>query len=141
MFVQDRDSARRYFFDVWRKNKADEPMEPLETMISGVILQHPEYHAFLDDEDAGMTREFSPEAGMSNPFLHMGMHISIQEQLTTDRPQGIFALYQQLLPKFASPHELEHRMMDCLGEAMWAAQRDQVIPSETAYLECLRKLP
>jgi len=140
MFVQDRDSARRFFFDIWRKYKANEPMEPLETMISGVILQHPEYHAFLDDEDTGMTREFTPESGVSNPFLHMGMHISIQEQLSTDRPLGITALYQQLLPKFASPHDLEHRMMDCLGEMMWAAQRDQEMPSESAYLDCLRKI-
>ena len=140
MFIQDRDSARQFFFDAWRKYRAKLPLEPMEQIVSGVVLQHPEYHAFLENEDDASNREFTPEMGKTNPFLHMGMHISLQEQVGSDRPQGISALYQKLLPEFASNHDLEHRMMDCLGEVLWAAQRDQVLPSETDYLECLKKI-
>ncbi len=140
MFIQDRDSGRQFFFDVWRKHKAKLTLEPMEQIVSRVVLQHPEYHAFLENADDALNREFTPEMGKTNPFLHMGMHISIQEQVGSDRPQGISALYQKLLPKFASNHDLQHRMMDCLGEVLWAAQRDQILPSEAAYLECLKKI-
>ena len=140
MFIQDRDSARQFFFNAWRKYRAKLPLEPMEKIVSGVVMQHPEYHAFLGKEDDALNREFTPEMDKTNPFLHMGMHITLQEQLGSDRPQGISALYQKLLPKFASNHDLEHRMMECLGEVLWAAQRDQVLPSETDYLECLKKI-
>jgi hypothetical protein len=30
--------------------------------------------------------------------------------------------------------------MECLGESLWQAQRDNRLPDEDAYLECLRKL-
>ena len=140
MFVQDRESARRFFFDVWRKYKARIPLEPMEGLVSGVILQHPEYHGFLENEGDAMIQEFSPDLGMSNPFLHMGMHISIREQLGSDRPQGINTIYRRLLPKFTSPHDLEHRMMDCLGEVLWSAQRDHKLPDESAYMDCLGKI-
>jgi hypothetical protein len=140
MFIQDRDSARKFFIDAWRKYRSKLPLEPMEKIVSGVILQHPEYHAFLENGNDTLNQEFTTEMGKTNPFLHMGMHISIQEQLGSDRPQGITALYQKLLPKFASNHDLEHRMMDCLGEVLWAAQRDQVLPSETVYLECLKNI-
>lgn len=140
MFIQDRDSARRFFLDVWHKYRAKAPLEPMEAIVSGVILQHPEYHALLEDEEATLAGEYSPDMGMTNPFLHMGMHISIQEQLRSDRPRGIGDLYQHLLPKFISPHDLEHRMMDCLGEVLWAAQRNNMMPDEFTYMECLRKI-
>ena len=140
MFIRDRDSARRFFLDVWHKYRAKMPLEPMEGIVSDVILQHPEYHALLENEESALAGEYSPDMGMTNPFLHMGMHISIQEQLGTDRPRGISDLYQQLLPKFLSTHDLEHRMMDCLGEVLWAAQRNNMMPDEFAYMECLRKI-
>jgi hypothetical protein len=32
-------------------------------------------------------------------------------------------------------------MMECLGEAMWLAQRNNTLPDEAAYLACLQSLP
>ena len=76
----------------------------------------------------------------SNPFLHMGMHIAIREQLSTQRPPGIEAAYKQLLERLGDLHAVEHHMMECLGQAMWEAQRQGTPPDESAYLECLRRL-
>jgi hypothetical protein len=77
---------------------------------------------------------------MENPFLHMGMHIAIQEQINADRPPGSTSCYRSLLGKHPDEHKLQHRMMECLGRALWQAQRDRTMPDEAAYLECLRKL-
>ena len=115
-------------------------MQPLEKLVLEIIKQHPEYHQYLDDEDSALTMDFLPEQGMTNPFLHMGMHITIREQVSTDRPPGIRIIYQQGLNKLQSMHELEHNMMDCLAEALWKAQQDNTLPDESCYLECLKRI-
>ena len=84
--------------------------------------------------------EFLPETGDANPFLHLAMHLSLQEQISTDRPTGITALYQQLTRLTGDPHTADHQLMECLGVMLWEAQRNHALPDESAYLECVRGL-
>ena len=86
-----------------------------------------------------MSRDYTPEMGQTNPFLHMGMHIAIREQLGGDRPAGILVVYQRLCRRLDS-HAAEHLMMECLGETLWEAQRGGGEPDERVYLERLRQL-
>lgn len=138
IFGHDRSHLRRFYLDAWRKRQAGERLEPLESLVAQVVEQHPEYHGLLTEEI--LEREFTPEEGQSNPFLHMGMHIGLAEQVATDRPAGIRELHHRLTVASGDPHEAEHRMMECLGMVLWEAQRQNRPPDETAYLECLRKL-
>ena len=139
--IQNRDSGRTFFLEVWAKYKRQAPLESLEKMVLDVILQHPEYHEILAmDEEEIAAMEFLPEAGMTNPFLHMGMHIAILEQVSSNRPSGITALYQQLLRGYPSAHDLEHSMMECLGESLWQAQRNNTLPDESRYMEQVKRL-
>lgn len=139
MLVQDRETARRFFIDVWQKKRQAIALEPLEEQIAGIIIQHPEYHRILEDSEA-LQRSFLPENGVTNPFLHLGLHLAVQEQLMTDRPQGILLLYQQGLRRFGDAHELEHRVMECLAETLWNAQRKSALPDEADYLRCVQEL-
>jgi hypothetical protein len=134
---QGRDQLRRYYFESWRKYRAGEALNPFEQSIAQVIAQHPEYHSVFDQPDKFLDKDYLPEMGMTNPFLHLGMHLGIQEQLSTQRPQGILRIYQEMLTKIGDAHEVEHHMMDCLAESLWQAQRSGTAPDESAYLECL----
>lgn len=140
MFGNERDQMRQVFFEAWRKQQTGEAMEPLEQMISGVVMQHPEYHALLNDSEKGLQREFLPEDGATNPFLHMAMHISLLEQISTDRPAGIGDLYRRLCQRLGETHEAEHQLMECLARMLWEAQSANRMPDETAYLDCIRRL-
>lgn len=140
MFIQDRASERRFFLQVWRKVKSDHPLEPLEQVVAGVIRRHPEYHALLADEEAALGAEYPPESGRPNPFLHMGLHIAIQEQVMSDRPDGIAKLYKAGLRRLGDAHELEHRLMECLAETLWLAQGNNTLPDEAGYLHCVHQL-
>jgi hypothetical protein len=140
-FGQNRDQLRRFYVEAWRKHHERLPIEPLEGMIIDIITLHPEYHALLANEEQALSHDYSPEQGQTNPFLHMGMHIAIREQLSTHRPAGINAAYEALLKQLGDIHLAEHRMMECLGEAMWQAQRDNTVPNEVTYLACLQALP
>jgi len=139
-FGQDRSQLRKFYFQSWEKFRNNRPMEPMESIIATLINQHPEYHDFFDNLEQNQDRDFTPEMGQTNPFLHLGMHISIQEQLGTQRPPEIASLYQSLCQKTGDAHEAEHQMMDCLGEMLWSAQRNQQAPDESTYLECIKKL-
>lgn len=137
---QDRSGLRRLYVEAWRKHRAGQPLEPVEHQIVTVIEQHPEYQALLEDDAEALGRDFTPEAGQSNPFLHMGLHLAIREQSATDRPAGIAAIRAQLVERLADPHEAEHRMLERLAEALWLSQRTGQPPDEVAYVESLRQM-
>ncbi len=138
MFGSDRATMRAFFATAWRKRQAGEALEPLEALVAAVVAEHPEYHALLADADS-LEREYTPQAGIANPFLHLSMHVALREQVATDRPTGIAAVYRAL-GATRGVAEAEHAMMECLGESLWRAQRDNALPDEAAYLDCLRRL-
>jgi hypothetical protein len=130
MFSQERDQLRKVFFDAWRKHEDKLPLEPLEAQVVDVILMHPEYHFYLANQEAYQEKDFSE----GNPFLHMSLHISVREQVSTNRPAGITMIYEKLCQKLGDKHLAEHHMMDCLAEILWQAQRDGTPPDENKYL-------
>lgn len=138
---QDRHELRRYYYRAWAKARAGRPLEPLEGIIADVIGHHPEYHALLENEDdEGLDRDYLPEGGRANPFLHLGLHIAVREQLAADRPAGLIDAYRTLVRRAGDAHGAEHQVMECLAEVMWQAQRDGAPPDEQAYLAGLRRL-
>ena len=139
MFSQDRSQMRKVFFDCWKAHREGAPLDAMQKIITHIIELHSEYQHLLENE-AALDKDYLPNQGEVNPFLHMSMHIALHEQISTDRPDGIKALYQSIIMKQGSAHEAEHAMMDCLGEALWTAQRNNAMPDEAAYFECLRKL-
>ena len=139
LYGSGRDDLRRAYVDAWSKSRAGQPLEPLERLLVEIVGEHPEYHSVLESPDA-LTREFPPEAGRSNPFLHMGLHVAIREQIATDRPPGMRKLHGKLLARFADAHRLEHALMECLAETLWDAQRAGGVPDESRYLSRIRRL-
>ncbi|MCW8853133.1 MAG: DUF1841 family protein [Gammaproteobacteria bacterium] len=136
MFGNDRNQLRKAYHDAWTRFQQGLPLQPLEQQIVTVIQEHPEYQKQISN----LLTDFFPESGQTNPFLHMGMHLALREQVATNRPIGITMCFRSLTKKMGSPHEAEHQMMECLGEALWTAQQNAIAPDEQAYLDCLKKL-
>jgi hypothetical protein len=136
---EGRDALRRRYAEAWRRRNEGLPLEPLDAQIADVIAQHPEYHAAVEDPDAA-TAEYDVEAGRSNPWLHMGLHLAIREQVGTRRPAGIEVEHARLSRQLGSVLEAEHRMIEVLAETLWEAQRAATAPDERRYLERLRRL-
>jgi hypothetical protein len=139
MFQPTRDEARSFLADAWRKHKAREPLAPLEAVTVDIIAAHPEYHLLLETVPAADRRDFLPEGGEANPFLHLHLHLALAEQLSIDQPPGIAAAYRQLLARMGEPMAAQHAVIDCLAETLWRSQRDQAPPDGEAYLACVRR--
>lgn len=135
---QQRDALRRMYLEAWQRHSDGLPLTPLQAQVADVVALHPEYHSLLTPE--ALDRDWMPDQGQTNPFLHMGMHLALREQVSTDRPAGIRAIHATLSQRHDSPHEAEHRMMEPLGAALWDAQRQGKAPDEQRYLAALRSL-
>ena len=138
MFNPTRDQARDFLFDLWAKHQAKAPLTPLESMALAILTEHPEYHAVLGDPERNRDREWRPEGGETNPFLHLSMHLAIEEQLSIDQPPGIRDAVNALARRRGSEHDARHDVMDCLAEMVWQAQRNARPFDNAAYLDCLR---
>ena len=135
--VQD---TRQLFFLSWHKYRQNQQLLPLERQIADVIIAHPEYHALLEAGTSPHDEAYFPELGQTNPFLHMGLHLAIRDQVATDSPHGITSLYQQLVTQYVDILAVEHLLMDRLAECLWQAQRSQCLPDEAGYLNACRQL-
>ncbi|ANQ84602.1 DUF1841 family protein [Azoarcus olearius] len=138
MFNPTRDEVRNFFIEAWRKYQAREVLTPLETIAADVVALHPEYHTVVDNPDS-VDRDFPPEAGQINPFLHLSLHLAIEEQLSIDQPTGIRAAFDEACARHGNRHDAMHDALECLGETLFNAQRNGTPPDGAAYVAALRK--
>jgi len=132
--------TRQMFFASWNKFCQKQALLPLEQEIVRVIQDHPEYHHFIENPGKYHEHTYYPEFGEANPFLHLGLHLAIREQVATDRPPGVSAAYTHLLSAYSDPLAVEHLMMDQLAECLWLSQKNNQPPNENQYLETLMEL-
>lgn len=133
MFTPSRDQVRQFFCDTHKKQQARLPLSGAELPAADIIARHPEYHALLADA-AAAEREWTPEEGTMNPFLHLSLHLAIAEQLAIDQPPGIRAAFTRLTARMDA-HAAQHVLLEALGEVVWAAQQQGVMPDHESYLE------
>ena len=138
MFNPTRDQVRNFFIESWRKHRGGEVLTAMETIAAEIVALHPEYHALVEDPDS-VERDFPPEAGQINPFLHLSLHLAIEEQLSIDQPPGIRAAFEAACARRGDRHEAMHDALECLGEMLYESQRKGTPPDAAAYLAGLRR--
>jgi hypothetical protein len=138
IFGQDRNELRKMYADAWQRHCEKLPLTPLDAQIAAVIEWHPEYHDDVTSDE--LDRDYTPDGGKTNPFLHMGLHLGIREQLATNRPAGIDSIFSKLASNLGDAHAAEHQMIDCLAETLWEAQSQNTAPDEQKYLQRLHQL-
>lgn len=141
MFSPDRDQVRQFFQHSWQQHRQGVALSGAEQLAATIIGFHPELHTLLELPEAELqAREWTPEGGVMNPFLHLSLHLALEEQLSIDHPAGIRAIYAGQCRLTGEEHEARHRLMDCLGEIIWEAQRQGTAPDQARYVELLNSL-
>jgi Domain of unknown function (DUF1841) len=134
-----REQLRQSYADAWRKLLAGSPLTPLEALITDVIGAHPEYQSIVSNPESAVAFEPGGTGAGENPFLHMGLHLAVREQVSIDRPPGVRELLRLLQARHGDLHRAEHALMEALGEALWQAQRAGTAPDEGHYLALARR--
>ena len=130
--------VRRFFCAVYAKARDGHMLDAIETLASGWIDEHPEYHGELADLDTALLSMQQASESRDNPFLHLSMHLSISEQCSIDQPRGIRQAVELLSHRRNSLHEAHHAAMDCLGKMIWESQRAGRAPDGQAYVACVQ---
>ena len=138
MFNPTREQSRLFLFEVWEKHRTGTALSPLESLALSVVLEHPEYHGVLENRERHLEREWRPEGGETNPFLHLSLHLAIEEQRSIDQPPGIRAALERLEARHGA-HAARHAVMDCLAEVIWQAQRHGTGFDNAVYLDCIAR--
>ena len=138
MFNPSRDQVRNFFIESWKKSRAKEVLTPLEHIAADLVRLHPEYQALLEDPES-IARDFSPEDGAINPFLHLSLHLAIEEQLSIDQPPGLHAAFEACQGRRGNRHDALHDVLECLGEMLFDAQRNNTPPDGRAYVACVMR--
>ena len=139
MFNPSRDEARRFLVGAWTKFRAREPLSALEQTAAELIALHPEYHPIVEAPERHLDRDWQPEGGEANPFLHLSLHLAVAEQLAIDQPPGIRAEFDRIRAARGDEHAALHALLECLGEVVWTAQRHGTAPDAQLYLACLAR--
>jgi hypothetical protein len=139
MFTPSRDDARRFLIEAWTKFRGGQPLSALEKMAADLIALHPEYHSVVEDPRRYVDRDWRPESGETNPFLHLSLHLAVAEQLGANQPPGIRAQFERLRAARGDEHAALHALLECLGEVIWSAQRHGTPPDAALYLACLER--
>jgi hypothetical protein len=137
VFTPTRDQARDLFFETWRKYRAGLPLEGLEKLVVGLLTEHSEFHELLDAPDRYKRADY--DGARANPFLHLSLHLAVEEQLSIDQPPGVRAAYRKLVTRHGSEHEAKHHVMACLVETLRDAQLRGNAFDTPRYLECLEE--
>jgi len=141
LFGNDRKQLRKMYFDAWDKQQKNLLLTPLEAQIVDVIGIHPEYHNQLDaDISIKIDKDYHQHLGEDNPFLHMGLHLGLREQLNTSRPVGIKTLFLSLTKKVSNSHLAEHLFMEVLSDFIWQSQHSGEAPDDKKYLKQLETI-
>ncbi len=139
MFQPSQNDVRRFFCAAYTRSRAGLPLDPMQALAARWVDEHPEYHADLADEAAALAAVYTVEEGRTNPFLHLSMHLTIEEQLAIDQPSGIRQAVELLAARRNSLHAAHHEVMEALGEMIWASQRSGLPPDPHAYLDAVRR--
>ena len=138
MFNPSRDQVRQFFCTAWKKHQERLPLVGAEVTAADIAARHPEYHALLADSACALERDWTPEGGQMNPFLHLSLHLAIHEQVSIDQPPGIRAAFNRLRAKM-EVHAAEHVLLECLGETIWNAQRAGGPLDAAAYVDRINR--
>ena len=141
MYDVNTHDVRRYFGHVWQNRLNPLQLDALQQKALLIIEAHPEYQTYLEHVEDYLDKNWTPEQGETNPFLHLSLHLSIQEQVGIDQPFGIRAIHQKLVGMHNDNWvKAEDEMMDALVETIWQAQRHNQGLDVNAYMTRLRKL-
>lgn len=129
-----RETLRKAYVEAWAKARAGTPLTPLEALLADVIALHPEYQATIADLEDTLGHAPSAAGDAENPFLHLGLHVAVREQIAIDRPPGVVAIHRRAIAKFGDAHAADHLLAEALGRTLWEAQRAGTAPDERRYL-------
>jgi hypothetical protein len=121
-----RQAFRRTVYHIWGMIQAGlvDEMNEAEYAIARILLEHPEYGDFFEDEKILDGRKFDTGSAV-NPFLHVSLHKMIEDQLEAGHPEEVRFFFESMEAKGNDRHEIVHVIMKILSILIFEAMHSR----------------
>lgn len=135
-----RSLNRQYMYEIWQHAKANDldQLSEEEQQIGKLMLEHEEYHNQFEFADALEDYQFDPESGV-NPFLHISIHVIVENQLKSKQPIEAYQFYNSIRRKKVSHHETIHLIGNIFAPLMFQVLKRKEPFDNELYQQLLKK--
>ena len=136
-----RSANREHFHFIWEKVKNDDldDLNDEEKRLAETMLMHEdEFFNQFEFADVLHEREFDPDAEV-NPFLHIIIHVVIENQLGARDPIEVFQFYNAMRNKKYPHHDTIHLIGAILTPFIYETMKDQEPFDRNRYISLLKK--
>ena len=138
----DRAQNRKLFHMLWERAQNDDfaGLDDEQRRIAEALKLHAdEYHNVFEFSDVVPDREFDPQKGEVNPFLHISIHAAVQAQLEAKDPIEVLQFYNAMRKKKCSHHDALHLILTILAPLMFRTMKSLMPFDNNRYLSLLKK--
>jgi hypothetical protein len=130
--------------DQWRFSRIAETrkvniLEGEDAKIAAIMEDHPEFDPFWSLGEASATPQ-EIQGQIVNPFVHVTLHLQIQNQIEREFPQEVKKTFLRLVEQGESDHEAIHQIISIYASLYFKALRRGQSFDESEYALQLRYL-
>jgi hypothetical protein len=133
-----RESNRQRLHEVWVAAKAGRPLAGEEAAYAKAMLDHPEYHNAWEFADQVGAAEYVVDG--ANPFLHITVHVIIENQLAQGDPPEVAKTLERLLGQGMGRHGAIHAIAAAFMEVAFPAFQGREPFNTKRYIKKVRRL-
>lgn len=135
-----RSLNRQRMYEIWQQAKTGnlESLSEEAQLIGKLMLEHEEYHNHFEFADALEDYQFDPENSV-NPFLHITIHVVVENQLKLKEPIEAYQFYNSMRKKKVSHHETIHLIGNILGPLLFQVLKRNEPFDNNLYKRLLKK--
>lgn len=120
---------RVFFLQAWKKHLQGSKLSDLESQVRDVLLLYPQYISELNQDKTYPLED--------NPYIQMGLHLTVWDQVRTNRPEGIRPWFLEACVA-NSQKEVEQLMLMVLRQTVYVSYQAGNLPCEQKYLNILK---
>jgi hypothetical protein len=129
-------SQRRKIQEVWQKAKEEEELSREEDRLAKILLEHREYQEIWEKIPLNPERE----TGGVNPYLHVSLHLAIENQIVEENPRQVNRYLSKKLAQGIDRHKIIHEIAAIFCESLFDTLKYQKPFDRIRYIQRLEEM-
>ena len=129
-------SEKRRIRQIWQSSQKDTLTQEEDKRLAKILIEHKEFHNYWESSHTGQTTK-TPEG--VNPFLHVSLHLIIENQLAQNNPFQVHRFYLREIDKGVLRHQVIHRITAIFSEILFDSLKYRKPFNREKYLQLLEE--
>lgn len=130
-------SEKRRIRQIWQSSQKDTLTQEEDKRLAKILMEHKEFHNYW--ESSHTTRQTTKIPEGVNPFLHVSLHLIIENQLAQNNPSQVHRFYLREIDKGVLRHQVIHRIAAIFSEILFDSLKYRKPFNREKYLQLLEE--